>query len=64
MPPEKCTQEIKLHLGETLKSDLKVLTAKAGHESLSAYIRQVLRMHVYGQLNPMPDLLTGAVRDE
>lgn len=61
---EKCTEEIKLHLGEKLKADLKELAAQRGHDSLSPYIRQVLRQHVYGQLNPHRDLLAGAVRDE
>ena len=60
---EKCTEEIKLHLGEKLKADLKELAALAGHDSLSPYIRQVLREHVYGKLSPHRDLLAGTVCD-
>lgn len=60
---EKCTEEIKLHLGEKLKADLKELAAMRGHDSLSPYIRQILREHVYGQLSPHRDLLAGAVKD-
>jgi ribbon-helix-helix protein, copG family len=61
---EKCTEEIKLHLGEKLKADLKELAAARGHDSLSPFIRQILREYAYGQLNPHRDLLAGAVRDE
>lgn len=61
---EKCTEEIKLHLGEKLKADLKELAAMAGHDSLSPYIREVLRRHAYGQISPFRDLLAGSVRDE
>ena len=60
---EKCTEEIKLHLGEKLKGDLKELAALAGHDSLSPFIRQILREHVYGKLSPHRDLLAGTVRD-
>lgn len=60
---EKCTEEIKLHLGEKLKADLKEMAAMEGHDSLSPYIRQILRYHVYGKLSPHRDLLAGAVRD-
>lgn len=61
---EKCTEEIKLHLGEKLKADLKELAALAGEEKLSTYIRKVLRRHVYGNLNPNRDLWAGSVRDD
>ncbi len=61
---EKCTEEIKLHLGERLKLDLKDLAASSGHDSLSAYIRQILREYVYGKVSPYRDLLSGNVRDQ
>ena len=61
---EKCTEEIKLHLPNKLKEDLKEAAAIAGHDSLSPFIRQVLREHLYGHINPHRDLLAGAVRDE
>ena len=61
---EKCTEEIKLHLGEKLKADLKELAVREGHESLSPYIRQILREFVYGKHMPNRDVLAGAVRDE
>lgn len=61
---DKCTEEIKLHLPEKLKADLKELAAVRGHDSLSPFIRQVLREFAYGQLSPHRDLLAGAVRDE
>ncbi len=60
---EKCTEDIKIHLGEKLKADLKELAALEGEEALSTYIRKILRKHVYGQLNPNRDLLAGSVRD-
>ena len=34
MRKEKCTEEIKLHLGEKLKADLKEMAAMEGHDSL------------------------------
>ncbi|BBE09647.1 Uncharacterized protein MCB1EB_1486 [Mycoavidus cysteinexigens] len=61
---EKCTEEIKLHLGEKLKTDLKELAALKGHDSLSPFIRQILREFIYGKLSPHRDLLAGTVRDE
>ncbi len=61
---EKCTEEIKLHLGEKLKLDLKELAALHGHDSLSPFIRQTLREFAYGKLSPNRDLLAGSVRDE
>lgn len=61
---EKCAEEIKVHLGEKLKQDLKELAALDGEERLSTYIRKVLRKHCYGQLNPNRDLLAGSVRDD
>ncbi len=61
---EKCTEEIKLHLGEKLKADLKELAALKGHDSLSPFIRQILREFIYGKLSPHRDLLAGTVRDE
>ena len=60
---EKCTEEVKLHLGEKLKADLKELAAVKGHDTLSPFIRQILREYVYGHLTPHRDLLAGAVRD-
>lgn len=60
---EKCTEELKLHLGEKLKSDLKELAVAQGHDSLSPFIRQILREYAYGKLSPYKDLLAGAVRD-
>lgn len=64
MKREKCTEAIALHLNETLKSDLKELAAKAGHEKLSTFIRQVLREYAYGKHNPSRDLLAGTVSDD
>lgn len=61
---EKCTEEIKVHLGEKLKLDLQVLANTHGDGHLSSYIRTVLRKHVYGQLNPNQDLLAGSFRDD
>ena len=60
---EKCTEEIKLHLGEKLKADLNEMAAVSGHDSLSPFIRQILREYVYGKLSPYRDLLAGSVRD-
>lgn len=62
--PEKMTEEIKLHLGERLKLDLRDLAATQGHDSLSPFIRQVLREYVYGKISPHRDLMSGNVRDE
>ena len=59
----KCTLELKVHLGDTLAIDLKKDAAKSGHESLSSYVRFVLRKHLYGNLNPYQDEMTGTVRD-
>lgn len=64
MKREKCTEEIKLHLPDKLKADLKELAALNGHDSLSPFIRQILREYAYGKLTPHRDLLAGAVRDE
>ena len=61
---EKNTDEIKVHLGETLKSDLKVIAARQGFESLSPFIRKVLREYAYGHGSEQRDLLAGTVRDE
>lgn len=61
---EKCTEEIKLHLGEKLKCDLKELAAAKGHDSLSPFIRSVLKSYVYGHLSPNRDLLAGTVSDD
>lgn len=61
---EKCSEEIKLHLGERLKLDLRDLAATHGHDSLSPFIRQILREYVYGKVSPYRDLLSGNVRDQ
>jgi hypothetical protein len=61
---EKLDSPVAVHLGETLKADLKEMAAKAGHEKLSTYIRQVLRVHAYGNHNPQRDLLANSVSDE
>lgn len=61
---EKCIADTKVYLGEKLKSDLKELAAVKGHDSLSPFIRQILREFVYGKLSPHRDLLAGTVRDE
>lgn len=61
---EKLTDEVKVHLGETLKSDLKVIAARQGFESLSPFIRKVLREYAYGHGSEQRDLLAGTVRDE
>jgi hypothetical protein len=61
---EKKTEETKVWLGETLKSDLKVIAAREGFESLSPFIRKVLRMYAYGNCSEPRDLLAGTVRDD
>jgi metal-responsive CopG/Arc/MetJ family transcriptional regulator len=64
---EKCTDDIRVWLGETLRNDLKVLAAKHGFDSLSPFIRKILREFVYGHYghgNEQRDLLAGTVRDE
>ncbi len=64
MKRKKCTDAIALHLNETLKADIKELAAKAGHEKLSTFIRQVLREYAYGKRSPGRDLLAGTVSDD
>jgi plasmid stability protein len=61
---EKGTDVIRVHLNETLKSDLRVVAARQGADSLSAFIRKVLRDYVYGHGNERRDILAGTVRDE
>ena len=61
---EKCTDDIRVHLGETLKCDLKVLAAEQGFEALSPFIRKVLREYCYGQCSPQRDFLAGTVSDD
>ncbi len=61
---EKCTEEIRVWLGDTLKSDLKVVAARQGFESLSPFIRKVLREYAYGHGSDQRDLLAGTIRDE
>jgi metal-responsive CopG/Arc/MetJ family transcriptional regulator len=61
---EKCTEEIRVWLGDTLKSDLKVVAARQGFESLSPFIRKVLREYAYGHGSEQRDLLAGTIRDE
>jgi hypothetical protein len=60
---EKCSEETKVWLGETLKSDLKVAAAKEGFDSLSPFIRKILREWMYGHGSEQRDLLAGTVRD-
>lgn len=64
MKPEKKTEDIRVWLGETLKSDLKVIAARQGFESLSPFIRKVLREYAYGHGSEKRDILAGTVRDE
>ncbi len=61
---EKCTEDIRIHLGDRLKHDLRDLAAASGHDSLSGFIRHVLREYAYGKLSPYRDLLSVNVRDE
>jgi metal-responsive CopG/Arc/MetJ family transcriptional regulator len=61
---EKCTNEVKLRLGDTLLADLKTLAAQQGYDELSPLIRQILRQHMYGHATPNRDLLSAGVRDE
>jgi len=61
---EKNTEPLRVHLGETLKADLKVAAAKAGFETLSPFARKILREWLYGNCGPDRDLLAGSVRDE
>jgi hypothetical protein len=61
---EKCTEDARIWLGETLKSDLKVEAAKQGFDSLSPFLRKIVREWMYGHANEQRDLLAGTVRDE
>jgi len=61
---EKNTEPIRVHLGETLKADLKVAAAKHGFDSLSPFIRRILREWAYGNCDSQRDLLAESVRDE
>lgn len=45
--PEKCLEEIHLHLGESLKRDLQDL-AMSDNRAVGEYLRAVLELHVYG----------------
>lgn len=63
-PREKKTEEVKLHLGETLKSDLKVQAGHEGFEELSPFIRKILRMYLYGKVSPTREEIAGMVRDD
>lgn len=63
-PREKCTQDVRVWLGETLKSDLKVIAAKQGFDSLSPFIRKILREYAYGHSSDQRDLLAASVRDD
>ncbi|OAM37814.1 hypothetical protein [Eikenella corrodens] len=63
MKREKCTEEVKLHIPQAMKDDLKTLAALNGFTSLSAYIRYVLDGHAYGHVSSIKDLLTETVRD-
>jgi hypothetical protein len=60
---EKCSEEAKMWLGETLMSDLKVQAAKEGFDSLSPFMRKILREYMYGHGSDQRDLLAGTVRD-
>lgn len=44
---EKNSENMKVHLSESLKRDLNILAAYASLD-LSAYVRQVLEQHAYG----------------
>ena len=61
---DKCIIEVKLHLTEPMYADLKKNAAQEGQEALSPHIRNILRLYMYGHLNPHGDLLAGTVRDE
>lgn len=50
LPTEKNTENMKIHVSETLKRDLQVLAAMEGSD-LSAYVRRVLELHAWGALN-------------
>lgn len=56
---EKCTDDVRIWLSETLKSDLKVIAATQGFDSLSPFIRKVLREYAYGHGSERRDLLAG-----
>ena len=64
MPNEKKTEDVKLHLGETLKSDLKVQASNEGFEELSPFIRKILRMYLYGKVSPNREQMAEMVRDD
>lgn len=61
---EKFIDDIRVWLDETLKSDLKVMAARQGVESLSPFIRRILREYAYGHCGENRDLLAEKVRDE
>lgn len=61
---EKCTEDVRVHMSETLKSDLKVAAAKAGFESLSPFIKKILREYMYGHSSEQRDLLAETIRDD
>jgi AraC-like DNA-binding protein len=61
---EKLTEDCRVWLGETLKSDLKVIAARQGFDSLSPFIRKILREYSYGHCSEQRDLLAESVRDD
>ncbi len=61
---EKFIDDIRVWLDETLKSDLKVMAARQGAESLSPFIRKILRDYAYGHCGEKRDSLAEKVRDE
>jgi metal-responsive CopG/Arc/MetJ family transcriptional regulator len=60
---KKCIEEIKVHVPPKLKCDLQEIAAKKGYDSMSTFVRQILREYTYGNLSPNRDLLAGSVRD-
>lgn len=54
---EKCTEEIKLKLGEIMKADLTVEAAEMGFESVNPLIRKILREYLYGKCGHRRDYL-------
>lgn len=60
---EKCTEEIKLKLGEIMKADLTVEAADQGFESVNPLIRKILREYLYGKCGNRRDYLPETFRD-
>ncbi|MDE1971342.1 MAG: hypothetical protein KGI50_07250 [Patescibacteria group bacterium] len=61
---EKCTDEVKLKLGDIMKADLKVEAARNGFDSINPLIRKIIREYLYGKCGSRRDSLPETFRDE